>query len=457
MTSIIRLGFMGNTKDVIGCSAFGELLRRRQMIQLKRAISTGFLVSVLIQAAAAEATTYYVATTGNDANTCAQASMQNNPLLTIPAGVKCLTGGDTLIIKMGTYVGQEIHNPPAGTANAYTVIKGNSEGARPVLKPNGKNFQRGFYCDQGAACAYIEIQHLEIATSYDGIKLSGSATLGYPHHVRIIDNVIHDSIYGAFFSSTSDTGYLGGDHLIQGNEFYNMGVGVPGYGPGVNTIYNPGNRTIVEKNRFHNLANGVGIWHSKKYIQNVIVRSNVFYDIGRPSIDMWQQGNGSFSAIHVSVPGGGHQIYNNIIYRSGEEHTFTGIRVNPLWDAAATTSIQIYNNTIYDIKNASASAIKIKPITGGPHFVKNNIAYLAGAGIIGGTQSNNQTADPSFRDPTGTDFRLQSRSEAIDKGVVTVPIDFAGVRRPQGAGYDIGAYETGDGSSPLAPKALSAQ
>jgi len=452
----------GEYYDVGAYSALDELIRRRQMIHLKRAISAGFLATVLVQVVAAHAATYYVATTGSDANTCAQAKTQGTPRLTITAGVKCLASGDTLIIKAGRYVGQQIYNPPAGSASAYTVIKGDPAGARPVLMPNGQSYQRGFYCDRGAACAYIEIRHLEITGAESGVKLSGSSTVGWPHHINIIDNVIHNTVGSALGAGTSDTGYLGGDHLIQGNEFYNIGIGTPGYPPGTNTIYNPGNRTIIEKNKFHNLSNGIGIWHAKKYIQNVIVRSNVFYDIGRPSIDTWEQGNGGFSAIHVSVPGGGHQIYNNIIYRSGEESSFGAIKINPLWDAAGTASVYIYNNTIYDLKNSGAAAVKVNAmasITGGPHFIKNNIIYLAGAGIIGGgTQSNNLTEDPSFMDQAGADFRLLSRSPAIDKGiaVTTVPIDFGGVPRPQGAGYDIGAYEAGDGSAPLAPRNLDA-
>jgi hypothetical protein len=446
------------TKKAAFHSTRGGLFQRSQITRSKRAISSAFLASVLVQAVAAHAATYYVATTGSNANTCAQAKAQNTPLLTIPAGVKCLAGGDTLIIKAGTYVGQEIKNPPAGSLSAYTVIKGDPSGIRPVLDPIGESptSQRGFYCDNGAACAYIEIQHLEITTAFDSIKLNGSSALGYPHHINIIDNVLHDTINTAFFCSTSDTGYLGGDHLIQGNEFYKIGIGTPNYGPGMNTIYNPGNRTIVEKNVFHNLPDGIAIWHSKKYIQNVIVRSNVFYDIGRTSIDTWQQGSRGFAAIQVSVPGGGHQFYNNIIYRSGDEPQFAGIRINPIWNAVDTTTIQIYNNTIYDLKNANAYAIRVVPITGGPHFVKNNIAYLAGAGIAGGIQSNNLTADPSFANQAGGDFRLLSRSDAIDKGVATVPTDFAGIRRPQGAGNDIGAYEAGDGSNPLPPNGLSA-
>jgi len=336
------------------------------------------------------------------------------------------------------------------------VIKGDPAGARPVLDPNSGSYQRGFYCDRGSACRYIEIRHLNITTAYDGIKLSGSPTVGWPHHIRIIDNVIHDTVGSAFSTGTSDTGYVGGDHLIQGNEFYNIGIGTPNYAPGVNTLYNPGNRTIIEKNKFHNLTNGVGIWYANKLIQNVIVRSNVFYDIGRTSINPWLSGTYNYSAVHVSAPGGGHKIYNNIIYRSGDQAGFGGIKVSK---ANASDTNQIYNNTIYDIRNSSASAIKITAPTG-THLVRNNIAYLAGKGISGGIQSNNLNTNPSFKSAAGADFRLLSGSAAIDRGVAlaAVPTDFAGGSRPVGSSYDIGAYEAGSFSSTLAsPTSLSVQ
>ena len=51
----------------------------------------------------AHGSTYYVAKTGQDGNTCAQAQSRSTPKLTIKAGLACLAGGDTLIIKAGTY------------------------------------------------------------------------------------------------------------------------------------------------------------------------------------------------------------------------------------------------------------------------------------------------------------------------------------------------------------------
>jgi serralysin len=421
-------------------------------IPLKQTLCATLVLTPLLLPITGQAATYYVAPTGNDASACTQAKSASTPKKTIPAGVKCLAGGDTLIIKAGTYVGQQVYNPPPGTASAYTVIKGDPSGPRPLLIPTGAT-QRGFYCDRGEACRYIEIRYLEVKDAYNYMKLPGNDTVGYPHHVRIIDNILHDSRSVGILIGSSVTGFRGGDHLIQGNEIYRTGSHSPGYGPGYNSIYNPGNRSIIERNKFHNNNHGVGIWQTGSQIHNVIVRSNVFYDIGRHLTDTWQVARGS--AVHVSVPGGGHKIYNNIIYRSGDSYSFTGIVVKT---AFTSDTNRIYNNTIYDIKNSYAYGILINTTTG-THFVRNNIAYQAGKGITGGSQSNNLKTNPSFRDATRGNFMLMSGSAAIDKGLILseVPMDYAGARRPAGSSHDIGAYETGATSTLAAPTSLSAQ
>ncbi len=390
----------------------------------------------MILATHANASTYYVSTTGSNSNSCSAAQTATTAKLTISAGVSCLSGGDTLIIKAGTYSNQEITNPPAGTSTQYTIIRGETGETRPIIAPNGVGQQRGLYCSGGEACRYIELSGVEITGAYQSVKIYGNDTIGFPHHFRFINNIFHDSQGLGILTHSSATGFQGGDHLFRGNEFYRTGVGNPGYGPGHNTIYNPGNRSIVERNTFHNLANGVGIWTTGITLQNVIVRSNLFYDIGRSGTDIWQQGNGSFTAVHISVTGGGHQIYNNVIYRSGDESHFNAIRV---WKSNSTDTNYIYNNTIYDLKNASALAVHVLATTG-THLVKNNIAYLAGAGFSGGTRSNNLTTNPSFVNAASGDFSLAAGSSAINAGT---DVGHAYT----GTAPDIGAFETFGGAS----------
>ena len=403
-----------------------------------------FLI-ILLAPALSRAVTYYVATTGNDANTCAQAQFSARPKKTLKAGVACLHGGDTLVVKAGTYLKQEITNPPPGTSSKYTTIMADPTGARPLLMPDGKAGQRGFYCSNGAACHHIEFRGFKVTGAYNSAKFYGDAKIGWTHHLRIINNIFDNTVHTNMLIASSATGFIGGDHLIQGNEFFNTGVGNPGYAPGHNTIYNTGNRTVVEKNKFHNLANGIGIWASKVQVRGVVVRGNIFYDIGRSSIDKWQKGNGSFSAIHVSVPGGGHRIYNNIIYRSGDEISFAAIKVqNYSGLSGLSTDVNyIYNNTIYDIKNPNAPAVNISSTILGKNYVKNNISYLGGKGFIGGVQARNLRTNPLFTDPARANFTLKTGSPAIDTGEANTiaTVDILGVARPRGKGFDIGAYE----------------
>jgi hypothetical protein len=57
--------------------------------------------------------------------------------------------------------------------------------------------------------------------------------------------------------------------------------------------------------------------------------------------------------------------------------------------------------------------------------------------------TGNISSDPLFVDAANGDYRLQSGSPCIDTGTSegAPSTDILGVARPQGAGYDMGAYE----------------
>jgi hypothetical protein len=140
----------------------------------------------------------------------------------------------------------------------------------------------------------------------------------------------------------------------------------------------------------------------------------------------------------------------------------------------------IENNIFYEGNqsnyNSNANAVDFYS-AGTGHVLRNNLSYATSPGAtafvntgtagVTYTQSGNlvNVSNPAFVNgpstmPTSPDFRLQSGSPAIDRGLSLplVTVDFAGAPRPQGSGYDIGAYE-GDSSNvpPAAPQGLVAR
>ena len=97
-------------------------------------------------------------------------------------------------------------------------------------------------------------------------------------------------------------------------------------------------------------------------------------------------------------------------------------------------------------------------------LVANNILYQNGISAVndqgvGTVQTNNLTANPLFINPSLSDFRLQSNSPAINRGIAIqgLFVDIAGNKRGLDP-YDIGAYEfqsTSDTIPPEAPRILS--
>lgn len=88
----------------------------------------------------------------------------------------------------------------------------------------------------------------------------------------------------------------------------------------------------------------------------------------------------------------------------------------------------------------------VNNIIAGP---KNGKFISTRSGNVKLTSSNNLNAatiaEVKFVNPSGNDYRIASGSPALDKGMNTasygISSDFGGGRRPNGAAYDIGAFE----------------
>ena len=166
------------------------------------------------------------------------------------------------------------------------------------------------------------------------------------------------------------------------------------------------------------------------------------------------------------------EVYNNIVYTP----YLDGYSNSVLVGMASTGTWDIYGNTIVSYTNSNLMKFDL-PTSG---YVKNNIFYSqrSSAAVIypsglaashidnnlyyyttgntvvsnrgtlsqmraAGAEINGMNTNPSFINPSGN-WRLDPGSSAINAGYTLgnpYNVDISGVSRPQGNGWDIGAYE----------------
>lgn len=152
---------------------------------------------------------------------------------------------------------------------------------------------------------------------------------------------------------------------------------------------------------------------------------------------------------------GEYNRFNNCIIKNAE----WAIDLNPYFYNSAPVNNNIMANCVIDTANYLFNCDR--PNTGNQLInciIKDVDDFLSGenslyfdysycdfynTGFTAPAGTGNISADPLFVDSTNDNFHLQNGSPCIDTGTATdAPnYDFEGTSRPQGAGYDIGAFE----------------
>jgi parallel beta-helix repeat protein len=228
--------------------------------------------------AAAARSVYYVALTGNDANSGAAES----PLRTIRSAVSRLRPGNTLIIRGGVYTGEEntidsqSGTVPSGSASSPITIAANAGESVTLRPPNNVS---GIRLTNGAP-SFLVFQDLTIDMANSGPGSDADGVFLYTaNHIRFLrievmnsynfgihfgpqtgfNEVVDSRIHNNGFPGGSETNghglYItGSDNTFTGNDVYaNQGYGFH--------IYNNSgsradpSRNLVSGNRIH--GNGV--------------------------------------------------------------------------------------------------------------------------------------------------------------------------------------------------------
>ena len=403
--------------------------------------------TILLLSAPSWAATLYVATTGSNSNP----GTIERPFATIQYALARLNAGDTLYIRAGTY---------AQAFNTFILVQGAPSQPITITSYPGENPTIAHIALR-AGSHHVRITRLtfdgSLSTNPDCIKIENNDS-GTSNNIEISYNELKRCQWQGML--------IGGeDYKVIGNFIHNTG----GRREGDHGIYAWGRRWLISNNVItDSAAFGIEFWPG---LEDSTISHNTIVATGGSAIMLSGSGNPDGSDYGSSMPG---TARNNLF-------------VNNIF-AFETNTVPSYNAGCSIITYWGGS-------TGSNNIVRNNLMYgnaLGNLNCPGGSngltiESNNIVADPLFvnRGPnapdvtssgtsngypllvnppsgyiTTRDLHLKVGSPAIDAGInVGVTSDRDGNSRPQGIGYDIGAYEyTGtDNSDPAAPKNLHLQ
>lgn len=433
----------------------------------------------------AYAATYYVATTGSNANNGSQSAPWRDINRAVGASSP-IVGGDTVLIEPGTYT-ENVSIEKSGTDSARITLK--AKGAVTVVDPDyeGHNWQTGVIVATNQrnltldgirvsragwggftlrSCANVTVQNCSTYQSGGSgiIALplwNGSGPLGATEvvssNIKVLNCVVEEANQKLDQEAISIWG-------VDGFEVANCKV-FNGRTEGIDAKVGSRNGTIHHNELYGNASwsgrgrNGgpaIYVEASRANLYNVQVYNNLVHDNQADAITVSSEGVGTVDNV---------RIYNNITYGNG----ILGVNGGQGVAITTGTNISVYNNT-------SVGDIIGFQITGGAFgaplpsnvFYRNNmvigpryksLSVYKSAGLLvernifsptlneeGDNSALTKTNNLVVADALLSDlWHLTAASPAIDSattiGGTVAATDYENQARPQGAGYDIGADE----------------
>jgi hypothetical protein len=300
-------------------------------------------------------TTFYVGTNGNNSYSCSQARNISTPKRNIMGpngGISCLSSGDTLDIRGGTY-DENIYQPtqflPNGSSSAPTTLKGHTGEIVTI---------RGIGLNTGSNQQYIDFDNLviDVPPASWSSAVSGFYIGGGVNNIRLTNSEIkHASDHGI---QIAPGGY--------NNTFINVSIhdnGKRGDRHSCYGMYISGHDNLFERiHVYNNPGYGVHIYYTNGSVYNNMIRYSEINNNG---------GSESSQFGIIISSGSGNAAYNNSIYNNTN-----GVQV----DYSCVNCI-VSGNTIYGNNANGYAGIEIGSGASGTTVTSNTI-YNQYAGAI---------------------------------------------------------------------------
>jgi parallel beta-helix repeat protein len=397
---------------------------------------------------------YFVRPTGDDLGSGAAAA----PWKTLQKAANTVAAGDTVTVANGTYAGFACHDK-SGTPTARIIFKAETKGGAKIDSAGVGADKQDWV--QLVSCSYVTVDGFEVTGApRSGIAILGNDNTGadarddviqnnHSHHnggtvsagrhdgifsgfalnLTVQDNEVdNNSEHGIYVSNAADNPIIRRNHSHHvGKNCIQINADLSTGGDGLISNW------LIEANIAHDCAGSAGI--NLDGVVNGLLQNNLIYDCAAGGITLFQ-GDGA-EASHTNL------IVNNTIYNPNGSRAALQV-------ANGANDNVVFNNILY----AKAMGLEIQTVTGLVHD------YNFISKVVGGSASAHEAApDPLtlFADVVARNLGLAATSAALDSGLATLggksapKVDRDGQVRPQGGGFDRGAYEGGGSGVPVTP------
>ena len=468
---------MGSSDRVFG-RIFVRLLGRvfaRRLGPFLRLSASLIVLTTLLAARSAQATDYYVATTGSDSNPGTMAS----PFATLQKGVNTAVAGDTVYIRGGTYsittpatTGAGINFTKSGTATspinffAYQAEVPVFDFTNMVISTTG--YTHGFVIN----ASYLHFKGLEIRyVPMNTFSNNGVAVTGGGYDIFELLNMHHNSGNGIFIGSKTAGGHqiLNCDAHDNYDATSSQGQGQNADGFGVH-YQTTGATTVIRGCRsWWNSDDGYDLINQEVpvTVENSWAFGNGYamygtfnpadgngngFKMGSSQTGVrhlvqnnvaWKNKASGFYANHST---GGNTWYNNTSFMNGYQYNMLA---SPAGDPTTTITLTgalahiMRNNIGYPNKNSNMTGVDtmfntwdlgITPAAKDFASISDPSVSMTGVNVESSGALGPRAADGSM--PAVDFLKLAAGSQMIDKGT-DVGLPFVG------AAPDLGAYEYG--------------